>query len=166
MVSAFRSFYVLVSSWKGIVCLKASSASRSEQRRGPTSRAAGDKWMLRSVAIQLQVFLFQTMRDGFQKNLHRLSCAECGQAAVEGLPQQISQRKLSVRAAARVGQVFLDEFPEPESLIQFAYPNQAAVRGDSGILEIDLRRGVEGELKVLTLTFTHRVLTSGVPSSR
>jgi hypothetical protein len=54
-----------------------------------------------------------------------------GQPAVDGLPKQIGQRKLGVLAAARVGQVLFDEFPEAESLVQFADHNQAAIGGDS-----------------------------------
>jgi len=52
-------------------------------------------------------------------------------AAVDGLAQEVSQRKLCVLAAAGVGQVPFDEFPEAESLVQFADHNQAAVGGDS-----------------------------------
>jgi hypothetical protein len=68
------------------------------------------------------------------------------------------------------------QFSEPESLAEFAHQDQAAVglppRGfgrrvgsDAGALEIDLERGVEGELKWLVLYLTLWVLTSGASSS-
>lgn len=45
-----------------------------------------------------------------------------------------------------------------------AHQDQAAVGFDAGTLEIDLERGIEGELKKLILYLTHRVLTSGASS--
>jgi hypothetical protein len=45
--------------------------------------------------------------------------------------------------------MLLDEFSESETLVEFAHQDQAAVGGDAGTLEIDLERGVEGELKGL-----------------
>lgn len=62
-------------------------------------------------------------------------------------PKQISQRKLGVLAMARAGQVVFDKFPESESLLQFADQSQATVGGDPRTLEINLQRGVEGELR-------------------
>jgi hypothetical protein len=62
--------------------------------------------------------------------------------------------------------VLFDEFSEPESLVEFAHQDQAAVGGDAGTLEIDLERGVEGELEWLILFLTHWVWTSGAASSR
>jgi hypothetical protein len=62
--------------------------------------------------------------------------------------------------------VLVDQFSEPESLVEFAHQDQAAVGRDPGTLEIDLERGVEGELKGLILYLTHWVLTSGASSSR
>ena len=62
--------------------------------------------------------------------------------------------------------MLFDQFSEPESLVEFAHQDQAAVGGDAGTLEIDLERGVEGELKGLILYLTHWVLTSGASSSR
>ena len=62
--------------------------------------------------------------------------------------------------------MFVDKCSEPESLVEFAHQDQAAVGSDAGTLEIDLKRGVEGELKGLILYLTHWVLTSGAPSSR
>ena len=47
--------------------------------------------------------------------------------------------------------MLLDEFSEPESLVEFAHQDQAAVGGDAGTLETDLERGVEGELEWLIL---------------
>jgi hypothetical protein len=62
--------------------------------------------------------------------------------------------------------MLFDQCSEPESLIKFAHQDEAAVRGDAGTLEIDLERGVEGELKGLILYFTHWVPTSRASSSR
>jgi len=47
--------------------------------------------------------------------------------------------------------MLFDRFSEPESLVEFAHQDQAAVGSDSAILEINLERGVEGELKGLIL---------------
>jgi hypothetical protein len=52
--------------------------------------------------------------------------------------------------------VLLDQLSEPESLVEFAYQDQAAVGGDAGSLEIDLERDVEGELKGLLLLVPQR----------
>jgi len=49
--------------------------------------------------------------------------------------------------------MLLDQFSEPESLVEFAHQNQAAVGSDARALEIDLERGVEGELKGLLGTW-------------
>jgi hypothetical protein len=62
--------------------------------------------------------------------------------------------------------MLLDQFSEPQSLVEFAHQDQAAVGGDAGTLESDLERGVEGELKGLVLYLTHWVLTSGASASR
>jgi hypothetical protein len=62
--------------------------------------------------------------------------------------------------------MLLDQFSEPESLVEFAHQDQAAVGSDPGTLEIDLERGVEGELKGLALFVTHWVWTSEASSSR
>jgi hypothetical protein len=62
--------------------------------------------------------------------------------------------------------VLFDEFSEAQSLVDFAYQNEAAVGGDAGTLKIDLERGIEGELKGLILYLTHWVLTSGASLSR
>ena len=50
--------------------------------------------------------------------------------------------------------MLFDQFSEPESLVEFAHQDQAAVGGDTGTLEIDHERGVEGELKGLILNLT------------
>ena len=47
--------------------------------------------------------------------------------------------------------MLLDQFSEPESLVEFAHQDQAAVGSDPRTLEIDLKRSVEGELKGLIL---------------
>ncbi len=62
--------------------------------------------------------------------------------------------------------MLFDQFSEPESLVELAHQDQAAVGGDAGTLEIDPERGVERELKGLFLYLIHWVLTSGAPSSR
>jgi len=61
---------------------------------------------------------------------------------------------------------FPDELFQTQSLIQLANQNQTAIGSHAGTLEIDLERGVEGELKGLILRLTHWVLTSGASSSR
>jgi len=45
--------------------------------------------------------------------------------------------------------MLLDQFSKPESLVEFAHQDQAAVGSDARTLKIDLERGVEGELKGL-----------------
>ena len=85
-------------------------------------------------------------------------------AAVDGLAQQVRQRKLRV-LPARIGQVLGDQFAKAQSFIQFADQNQAAVGGDARSLEIHLQRSVERELKRLILFLTHWVLTSRASSS-
>jgi hypothetical protein len=59
-----------------------------------------------------------------------------------------------------------DQFAESEPLVEFAHQNQATVRSDAGALELDLERGVEGELKGPILYLTHWVLTSRMFSPR
>jgi hypothetical protein len=39
--------------------------------------------------------------------------------------------------------MLFDQFSEPESLVEFAHQDQAAVGSNAGTLEIDLERGVE-----------------------
>jgi hypothetical protein len=51
--------------------------------------------------------------------------------------------------------VFPDELLQTQSLIQLANQNQAAIGSHAGTFEIDLERGVEGELKGLILRLTH-----------
>jgi hypothetical protein len=79
---------------------------------------------------------------------------------------QLSEGKLRILPPVGVGQMPFDQFSEPESLVQFAHPDQAAVGSDAGILEGDFERDVEGELKGLIFHLTHWVLTSGLSSSR
>jgi len=62
------------------------------------------------------------------------------------LPQQVGEAKLRVLPTA-VRQMLFDQFAESEPLVEFAHQNQATVRSDAGALELDLERGVEGELK-------------------
>jgi hypothetical protein len=50
--------------------------------------------------------------------------------------------------------------------VEFAHQDQPAVGGDPGTLEIDLERGVEGELKGSIMYLTPWVLASGASSSR
>jgi hypothetical protein len=87
-------------------------------------------------------------------------------AAVDRLPQQISQRQLGVLSSTGIGQVPFDQFTQTETLVQLPHQNQATVGGDPRPLEIDLQGSVEGELKGLVLFLTHRVLTSGASSAR
>jgi hypothetical protein len=62
--------------------------------------------------------------------------------------------------------MLFDQFSEPESPVEFAPQDQAAIGGDAGTLEIHLERGVAGELKGLTLFLTHGAWTSRASSSR
>jgi hypothetical protein len=80
------------------------------------------------------------------------------------LPQQVGESKLRILSRA-VGQMLRDQFAESEPLVEFAHQDKATVRSDSGALELDLERGVEGELKRRILYLTHWVLTSGPSSS-
>ena len=59
-----------------------------------------------------------------------------------------------------------DEITEAQTFVQLAHQDQATVGSDARTLEIDLQRGVEGELKRLILYLTHWVLISCVSSSR
>ena len=77
------------------------------------------------------------------------------QTAIDRLPQQVGKRKLRVLATAGIGQMLLDQFPEPQPLVEFAHQDQAAVGSDARTLEIDLEGSVEGELKGLAWAFTH-----------
>jgi hypothetical protein len=70
-----------------------------------------------------------------------------GDAATDGLAQQVRQRKLRVLPLPRVGQVLDDEIAESQTFVQLTNQNQAAVGGDPRSLEIHLQRGVEGKLK-------------------
>ena len=65
------------------------------------------------------------------------------QAAVDRLPQQISERELLVQALSRVAEILIDQLPETEPLVQFANQNQATVGSDVRSLEIDFQRAVE-----------------------
>ena len=67
-------------------------------------------------------------------------------AAIDGLPRQTGEGELGVLPPAGVRQILFDQFFEPESLVKFAYQDQAAVGSDAGILEIDFERSLEGEL--------------------
>lgn len=62
--------------------------------------------------------------------------------------------------------MLLDQFSQPESLVEFAHQDQAAIGSDAGTLEVDFEEGIEGELKRLILYLTHWVLTSGTSTSR
>jgi hypothetical protein len=62
--------------------------------------------------------------------------------------------------------MLVDQFAKAESLVELTHQDQTAVGGDTRTWEIDLERGVEGELERLILSLTHWVLTSGAPSSR
>ncbi|HUE02781.1 MAG TPA: hypothetical protein VMR62_24660 [Bryobacteraceae bacterium] len=87
-------------------------------------------------------------------------------AAVDGLAEQIGERKLGVLPAPRITQVLSDQFAEAQTFVQLAHQNQTAVGGDSRALEIDLQRSVKKELKGLILFLTHWVSSSRGSSSR
>jgi hypothetical protein len=87
------------------------------------------------------------------------------QATIDRLPQQVGEAKLRVLPTA-VRQMLFDQFAESEPLVEFAHQDQATVRSDAGALELDLERGVEGELKRPFLYLTHWVLTSRTFSPR
>src|ERR1035437_1274092 len=87
------------------------------------------------------------------------------QAAIDRLPQQVGEAKLRVLPTA-VRQILFDQFAESEPLVEFAHQDQTTVRSDAGALELDLERGVEGELKRPFLYLTHWVLTSRTFSPR
>ena len=70
-------------------------------------------------------------------------------AAVDGLAEQIGERKLGVLPAPRITQVLGDQFAEAQPFIQLAHQNEAPVGGDARSLEIDLQRSVKRELKWL-----------------
>jgi hypothetical protein len=74
------------------------------------------------------------------------------QAAVDRLPQQVGESKLLVWASAGIGQMLLDQFSKPQSLVELAHQNQAPSEV-TRILEIELERGIERELKGLVLGF-------------
>jgi hypothetical protein len=79
---------------------------------------------------------------------------------------QVGEGKRRILSTPGVRQVLSDQSSEPESLVEFAHQDQAAVRSDPGTLEIDLERGLAGEMKGLILYPTYWVLTSGASSSR
>ena len=76
-------------------------------------------------------------------------------AAVDGLAQQVRQRKLGVLPVPRVGQVLGDEFAEAQTFVQLAHQNQTTIGGDARSLKIDPEGGVERELKRRVLFLTH-----------
>jgi hypothetical protein len=86
------------------------------------------------------------------------------QATVYRLAQQVGKGGLRILPSAGVRQMLLDQFSESETLVEFAYQDQAAVRGDARTWEIHPERGIERELKGLVLAFTHGVLASGASS--
>ncbi len=65
------------------------------------------------------------------------------QAAVDRLPQQISERELLVCALPGVAEMLVNQFSETEPFVQFANQNQATVGGDVRSLEIDFQQAVE-----------------------
>ncbi|HJY88025.1 MAG TPA: hypothetical protein VKE24_14420 [Candidatus Acidoferrales bacterium] len=79
------------------------------------------------------------------------------QTTVHRLSQQVGEGKLRILPTAGVRQKPFDQLSEPEALVKFARQDQAAIRGPAGTLELDLERGVEGEVKGPVLFFTHWV---------
>jgi len=100
------------------------------------------------------------------KSLRIVEVFVTGQPAVDRLPQQVGERKLLVLASAGVRQMLLDQFSKPESLVEFAHQDQAAVGSDARALETDLEGGIKGELRGLVWGFTHWISTSKTSSSR
>ena len=89
-----------------------------------------------------------------------------GDATVDGLAQQVRQRKLRVLPVPRVGQMLGDEITEAQTLVQLTNQNQTAVGGDPRSLEIHLQGSVKGKLKRPVLSLTHWVSSSGASSFR
>jgi hypothetical protein len=87
-------------------------------------------------------------------------------AAVDGLAEQIGERKLRILPAPWVSQVLGNQFAEAQPFIQLTNQNETAVGGDPWSLETDLQGGVERKLKRPILFLTHWVWTSGASSSR
>ena len=56
--------------------------------------------------------------------------------------------------------MLLDQFSNPQPLVELAYQDQTAIGSDARTLEIDLEGSVEGELKRLFWAFTHWVSAS------
>jgi hypothetical protein len=66
-----------------------------------------------------------------RKPLRVVDILIAGHAAIDGLAQQVSQRKLRVLSSTGVGQVLGDEISEAQPFIQFSHHNKATVRGDA-----------------------------------
>jgi hypothetical protein len=60
------------------------------------------------------------------------------------LPQQVGEAKLRV-PPTRVCQILLDQFSEPESLVEFAHQDQAVIGSEARTLEADLERRIKGK---------------------
>jgi len=77
-----------------------------------------------------------------------------GQPPVHRLPQQVSQGRLGVLAAARIRQVLSDQIAEAQPLVQLPHQDQDAVGGDPRSVEIDLQLYPCGE-RVPPIRWTH-----------
>jgi len=68
-----------------------------------------------------------------------------GEAAGDRLPQEAEQPVASVLPAPPFGESGCGHRGQAESVVQFAVGEQAAVRGDSGAVELELEPAVEGD---------------------
>src|ERR1700730_12273181 len=82
------------------------------------------------------------------------------QPTVDGLSQQIGEWYLDVLAPPVAGEVLGEERTQHRAFIQPTHQQQAAVGSNPRSLEIDLQRGIEGELKGLVFLLTHWVEAS------
>jgi hypothetical protein len=82
------------------------------------------------------------------------------QAALDGPPSQVGKGELRILPSSRVRQMLFDQFSDPDSLAKLTHQDQAAVRGDSGTLKIDLEQGIEEVPKRLVLVIIHWACTS------
>ena len=66
-----------------------------------------------------------------------------GQAAIDGLANEIRQGELAVASGTRIGEVSLDQGAQAESLVQLAQQQQSGVGGHRGPPKLDAKLGVE-----------------------
>jgi hypothetical protein len=66
-----------------------------------------------------------------------------GQAAIDGLAEEIRQGELGVAPGAGIAEVSLDQGVEAEVLVQLAWQQQPGVGGHRRAMELDTKLGVE-----------------------